>query len=251
MAGDPHFNRVSLLLPMTGSNGSTTFTDQSPSTKTMTASGNAQISTTLEAGGTGYFDGTGDYISTPFNTAYRIEGDFTVEAWCYFSIDTGTAQIISAFTAPAATAATSQWLFYYTKGTQKLGFDFRCFDDTYESHQATIDLALTTFHHLVGVRKDDNVLLFANGTLLATIAQTKTIANPTSTGPLTVGAANSISYLNGYVKGLRLTKGVARYTDDFTPESLPLPTYLEPRALELYAVNQPIVQAFNPTIFNG
>ena len=42
---DPLFNNVSLLLHGDGTNGFTTITDSSPTPKTVTAVGNAQIST--------------------------------------------------------------------------------------------------------------------------------------------------------------------------------------------------------------
>ena len=44
--GDPFYSAVSLLLPMDGTNGSTTFTDSGPNALAVTAVGNAQISTT-------------------------------------------------------------------------------------------------------------------------------------------------------------------------------------------------------------
>ena len=65
--GDPYYSAVSLLLPMDGTNGSTTFTDSSLNGLTVTAVGNAQISTTQSkyGGASGYFDGTGDYCQFP------------------------------------------------------------------------------------------------------------------------------------------------------------------------------------------
>jgi hypothetical protein len=42
---DPYYGNVSLLLYGNGTNGSTTIIDSSPSPKTVTAFGNAQIST--------------------------------------------------------------------------------------------------------------------------------------------------------------------------------------------------------------
>ena len=44
--GDPYYSAVSLLLPMDGTNGSTTFTDSGPNAIAVTAVGNAQVSTT-------------------------------------------------------------------------------------------------------------------------------------------------------------------------------------------------------------
>jgi hypothetical protein len=62
---DPVFNNVSLLLHGNGTNGSTTITDNSPTPKTVTAVGNAQISTAQSkfGGASIAFDGTGDYLT--------------------------------------------------------------------------------------------------------------------------------------------------------------------------------------------
>ena len=62
---DPQFGSVSLLLHGDGANGSTTIVDSSPTPKTVTAFGDAQISTAQSkfGGASIAFDGTGDYLS--------------------------------------------------------------------------------------------------------------------------------------------------------------------------------------------
>ena len=59
--GDPFYSAVSLLLPMDGTNGSTTFTDSGPNGLAVTASGDAKVSTGSPYFGTGaaIFDGSG------------------------------------------------------------------------------------------------------------------------------------------------------------------------------------------------
>lgn len=63
-SSDPYFSSVKILTNNQGTNGSTTFTDQSPVGRTMTANGNAQIKTDQFIFGTSsaYFDGSGDYV---------------------------------------------------------------------------------------------------------------------------------------------------------------------------------------------
>jgi hypothetical protein len=78
---------------MDGANGSTTFTDSSPNALTVTAAGNAQISTTQKKYGTGamYFDGTGDYVATGDHADFTLgSADFTVDFWFYVSGGAGT-----------------------------------------------------------------------------------------------------------------------------------------------------------------
>eukprot|EP01041_Mallomonas_annulata_P026842 gene26842-48282_t len=89
---DPDFANVSLLCHFDGADTSTTITDNSPSPKTLTAYGNAQIDTAQSkfGGASLLLDGTGDYVSTPADTVFNFgSGEFTVEAWVRFASLTG------------------------------------------------------------------------------------------------------------------------------------------------------------------
>jgi hypothetical protein len=80
---DPYINDVSLLMPGTGTNGSTVFTNDAPAGFTMTGFGNAQISTAQSKWGNGsiYLDGVGDYVASTTNRALNANGTFTMECW--------------------------------------------------------------------------------------------------------------------------------------------------------------------------
>ena len=85
-AVDEHFASVSLLLHMDGSNESTTFEDKSSNGFTVTANGDAQISTiTSQTSGASLLnDGTGDFLHVNGNAAFNFgTGDFTVESWWF------------------------------------------------------------------------------------------------------------------------------------------------------------------------
>ncbi len=73
-----------LLLHADGSNGSTVFVDSGSNGKTVTAYGNAQISTAQSkfGGASAYFDGNGDYLSVPSSDDWSFGTEaFTMEAW--------------------------------------------------------------------------------------------------------------------------------------------------------------------------
>ena len=85
---DEYYASVSLLLYGNGTNGSTTITDNSPSPKTVTAVGNAQISTAQSkfGGASIAFDGTGDFITVPDSSAFVLglsNEPYTVEFWFF------------------------------------------------------------------------------------------------------------------------------------------------------------------------
>lgn len=78
---DPYYSYVSLLLHCDGTNGGTTFTDNSQNVFTVTASG-AVITTTTPKYGTGAALFTaGQYLSIASNAAFAFTGDFTIELW--------------------------------------------------------------------------------------------------------------------------------------------------------------------------
>jgi hypothetical protein len=70
---DPYFANVVLLMPMTGTNGGTTFTDLKG--HSVTANGNAVTSTARYVGTLGssaLFDGTTDYLSIPASSEFNM-----------------------------------------------------------------------------------------------------------------------------------------------------------------------------------
>lgn len=93
---DPDFASVSLLLPLNGTNGSTTFTDASNNAFTVTGVGNAQISTAQSKwdGSSLLLDGTGDYLDIAADADFQFPGDFTIEAWVRPTAASGVRTII-------------------------------------------------------------------------------------------------------------------------------------------------------------
>ena len=91
VAADPYYNNVSLLLHGDGANGSTTIVDSSPTPKTVTAFGDAQISTAQSkfGGSSLAFDGSGDYVGIADSADFTFgSGNFTIEFWVYPSDNT-------------------------------------------------------------------------------------------------------------------------------------------------------------------
>ena len=119
--------------------------------------GNAQISTSVKKYGTGSlaFDGTGDYLTVPGNSAFAFgTGDFTLEVWLYAnSISTGTFDRICA-----------------TSDYNGSGFDW-----TLNTSSSGLYLAGTSYnigsitpkvwHHLVYTRSGSVIRGFLNGNL--------------------------------------------------------------------------------------
>ena len=210
---DLNRSNVSLLLHGNGTNGSTTITDNSPSPKTVTAVGNAQISTTQSkfGGSSMLFDGTGDRLTTPSNNAFAFgTGDFTVEAWVYESIRPAFPTVIEIGSHLAATGI----IFLTNDGGNLAGI----YSNGFRALTATGSLA--AWNHYAWVRSGNSIQTFVNGVGGGAASFTN---NLTDTATIKIGGRAGNYDLNGYINDLRITKGVARYTANFTPPTAPFP----------------------------
>ena len=219
---DPVFNNVSLLLHGNGANGSTTITDSSSSPKTVTAVGNAQISTAQSkfGGSSMLFDGTGDWLTIPDSDEFSFgSGNFTIEAWIYNNTTGTFRHIVGQGNGNGTVAA----FYFFKSNTNKLsGLIGSSGGSTIVSSSA--DLPLNTWTHVAFVRNGGTITLYINGVADGTASVTGIVVNDLS-NQLRVGAAGEFptDTWAGYIDELRITKGVARYTSNFTPPTAPFP----------------------------
>ena len=211
--GDPYFDQVKLLLHFDGTNGSTTFTDVKG--HTFTAYGNAQISTTQSkfGGASGYFDGTGDFLTTPQSTDFDFgSGDFTVETWAYFTGWNSSQSNILV----CKWANPYSWCFVYQSTSHTLEFWIYVGGAGVWTITASTTLSLNTEYHLAVARQGSSWRFFVNGNLIGTATNTSTIDTVSSVLAIG-GAGDSSGQIAGYLDDMRITKGAARYTINFTP----------------------------------
>jgi hypothetical protein len=226
---DPNFSSVSLLLHMDGSNGSTSFVDSSANAFTVTAVGNAQISTAQSkfGGSSALFDGTGDYLSIPDSNAFSFGSDaFTIEAWVYYVATTGSFAIASQ---RASTTSNASWSLSLLSSNNGPTFSYSTSGTSLTTFAKTFSFSgnVNGWHHFAVCRSGNTLYFFADGTSLGTSALVSTPFYD-STAPVLVGATNSASptsFMNGYIEELRITKGVARYTANFTVPSQAFPSF--------------------------
>lgn len=209
--GDPSFADVTLLLHMDGSNGSTTITDSSSNSVSVTAHGNAQLSTTEKKFGTAsaYFDGNSDELRF---TAPALNGDFTAEAFIYpesqvqdYPICFGP--ILDNNTVNNKILLSYDHLVYPNKFSLRVGNNFV---------QTSSTIATGQFYHVAVVRSGSSVSLFVDGVS----AGSQTYSGTSQSRTEYMGGHfvnNTNGGFKGYIDEFRLTNGVARYTSNFTP----------------------------------
>jgi hypothetical protein len=181
--------------------------------------GNAQISTTQSkfGGSSMYFDGTGDYLYGKNTRLLDIgSGDFTIEGWLYPTTSGTTRAIVSQFN----TNGTGPGWTSYLKTTNVIEF---------YGGSGTITVTGTTavsanaWSHFAICRYGSTITIYVNGVAGGT--GTNSSFSDDTTGPVEVGArggAGSIPF-TGYIDDLRITKGIARYTSNFTPPTTAFP----------------------------
>jgi len=228
--GDPYWTDVSLLLHMDGSNGSTTFTDSSGSARSITAFGNTSISTAQSkfGGSSAYFDGSGDSLTTTYvTTAFDWwSSDFTIEAWVYASSwsgwsGTSTGTIPSLIGNMDRAGGTAYWSFGPDTNSKLKFFYFN--GGEVHTLVTTANVPLDQWVHVCAVKNTSGVTLYIDGTSSGGTNPANSPISSTSV-PLTIGSFNNNS-ITGYVDELRITKGTARYTANFTPPTAAFPDF--------------------------
>lgn len=191
---DPYWNDVILAMHMSGPDGATTFADEK--------GGASSSSGVVASGGMAYFNGS---ANMSISTQDLVTVDFTVEAWVEFSSGDGSKAIITLpggyeFYRRGATGFLSMWNgFLYSGGAV---------------------VPLNELVHCAWSKEGNTHRLFVNGVLQHTFSLN---GGPTA-GTAFIGSWNDGSEkLVGYMSDLRITRGVARYTGNFTPPARPFP----------------------------
>lgn len=212
---DPFFASVDLLLSCDGVNGSTSFPDKSSNNLTMTAHG-VTVSTAEKRFGTGSMIG-GGYLSTPITPSGVLDitlGTFTVEFWVRFAGSLSYNPILSIGNSQTA----SGFRFYVSGGA----VTFQSSPILWEDIISLVPISLDTWYHVALVRQGGDCTLYVDGVGRTSAAHLNV---DTHVSPeIRLGNDNQGGFLGGYLDEIRITRGVARYTSNFTPPSAPFDT---------------------------
>jgi len=174
-------------------------------------SGDAKISSTQSKfGGTSmYFDGTGDYLLIPTTVALAFPGDYTLECWVYLNSVSGNQGVYSSID---NSGDSNQGIAISFSNTSFLATSYISGGDAI-THQT----AVTTgqWYHLAMVRSGSITKSYLNG--VQSTGTTTSTYSLTQSGSTIGSAYPGTNPLNGYIDDLRVTKGYARYTSNFTP----------------------------------
>ncbi len=207
---DSYGANVSFLCHFEGANGSTSFVDVAAFPLSITATGNTVLSTAQKKFGSsaGYFDGNGDYLTLPAMPGLNLGGvDYTIEGQIY------------------RTAAETQGLISQRDRNSGDGWEIFLTTTSLFLQGKTNDLEtsgwtppLNSWFHFAISKSGATTFIFIDGTQRAS----GTLSYITDlTNICYIGKSSNVNnyYFTGYMDEIRITKGIARYSANFTAPS--------------------------------
>jgi hypothetical protein len=164
-----------------------------------------------------YFEGTsasvGGGLTYPSSSNFAMgTGDFTIEAW-YFPTRV----------AEASTPINIAWYIGTINGANAVGGGVATDQIHYRaggsSNQISLVTNVTGWNHVAWVRQNGVIYVYLNGFIVASAANTTSI----SAGTMIVARPSVDTFrFSGWISNMRVVKGRAVYTANFTPSSTPL-----------------------------
>ena len=233
------------------------FVDNSASAYAITASGNARVtafsplSTEVydpAVNGGSLYNGVnvdGNYLSAADSADWDFgSGSFTVEAWVYANSVGSFNKIVGQWTHNGA-VSTNSWTLE-TVGA-KLYFYGVIGGSIAVLAAAGSNFPLNQWVHVAAVRNGNNHTLYQNGVGGTTVSNSG--AFDAASGALEVGSFSSLSggSWDGYIGQVRIVKGTAVYTSNFTPPTAPVTAITNTKIL----LNMANAQAFDSAAQNN
>ena len=169
----------------------------------------AAVYNSVTYGASGYFNGSTDKLTTPTDAAFNLAGgsSWTIEGYFWFSttINYCTLAMCNLSNTDGFGLSLNNLLniCYYINGVVQI--------------TSSASVIVNNWYHIAAVSNGTTTTLYINGVSAGTTTTLPTAKNY----PVTIGGKNnSIEWFNGYASNVRVVKGVAVYTGNFTPPSL-------------------------------
>jgi hypothetical protein len=182
----------------------------------------------------------GNRLSTGYNAGHHFgASDYTIEFWIYPNAWTfGAATIMGSWKSPGQTALYG-WLCQASAVTNRWQFIMnRPGSGVYnDALSIGFDLTIGVWSHVAYTRVGTEHTTYVNGVENFTVTDTSSVPlepvesgytyNAATSSGLWIGENEDFNQqpFNGYLDEIRITKGVARYTGDFTPPTEAFPRF--------------------------
>jgi hypothetical protein len=184
--------------------------------------GTAQVSTTQSkfGGASMYFDGSGYLVSANTNISNFGSGNFTIEAWIYKTSSTN-----SAIYDGRETGGTTTGVLLYTNSSNQIVV----YQGASLLFTSTPAVTLNAWFHIALCRTgtgSNQTTVYINGNAVGSFTMSATnIANGYNAVGAVTNSPVGAGPFYGYIDDLRITKGVARYAQNFTPPQNAFPNF--------------------------
>ena len=214
-AADSPDSYTKLLCHCEGADQSTTLIDSSASAHTSTNEGTAKIVTAQQKfdSASALFDGNSDYFTFPDHVDWNYGNDpFTIDFWARFNSVAATTGFFN-----HETNAANRYFLFWDKNDSTL--NWRVYTEPYAMFfPGPWSPAADTWYHVAIIRgwggNADTWSLCVNGSSIAT--DMVPIGMPDLAGVFEVGREVSTIFFNGWLDEFRVSKGIARWTENFT-----------------------------------
>ena len=165
-------------------------------------------------GGSGYFDGSTDYLGLPSSSDFDFSGSFTIEVWLYIE-DMSTSRTVLG---TCANIGNRGGIYFGTSGTNFIFFQ-------YITNTTLLSAPITRYqwNHVAAVRNGSVITLYINGTSVGSTTYSFAFSGDSANGGVGGFYSNpGVYYFYGYMSDMRVVNGTAVYTSNFTPPTAPL-----------------------------
>lgn len=188
----------------------------------MAAYGNAQIDTAQSkfGGAAGLFDGAGDYLSIADSDDWGFgSGDFTIDFWVRFNALPGVGQNQEVFSQFDSYANLHRLFINNPDGTLRWYYQAKKDGGStfWAEFTRTTTVVANTWYHIALARNGINWHLFQDGVQLG---NTYVVGGsmPDLGAAFRIGSLDGTTeFLKGWLDEFRISKGIARWTSNFTP----------------------------------
>ena len=180
--------------------------------KTVTPAGNfaPSVAQSKFGGSSGLFDGTGDYLSIPSSADWAFgTGDFTIDFWVRCQ-QPGSGEMNFFST---ANKNTTPGVLAHLRSN---GLLYVYFHDQSPAFNAAAGMSVLAWYHIAIIRTGSTVRVFVNGSQIGSdysCSQDITTLNDFQIGG---GCTEGDIDYTGYIDEFRVSKGIARWTADFS-----------------------------------
>ncbi len=203
------------VLMLHGDGSGSSFTDSSQRNHAITASGATQSTTKSLFGGSSIsFDGSSSLEIADNDDFDFGTGDFTIDAWFMLNVDTNSHTIIEKGEYSIGNGNFALAIY----GASDVIY-FRTYDvqGNAEILSVSASIEADTWYHVAVVRLGNTITIYLDGVSKGSATVLKAVGGNTATLEIGDATVGGFLHFDGYIDELRISKGIARWTNNFTP----------------------------------